>query len=113
MSIIPVVKEIIENEGFMLNEKKTHIAYAHQRQMVTGLVINNGIVRVPKDFKRELRQEIYYCRKFGVMNHQQYKKDDHSFYKEHLYGKAYFVNMVEPDEGQKFLQELDEIIWGY
>lgn len=36
-----------------------------------------------------------------------------SFYKEHMYGKAYFVNMVDKEKGQKILNELDSIMWEY
>ena len=34
-----------------------------------------------------------------------------SFYMEHLYGIAYFINMVDGDKGKKYLTQLDEIIW--
>ena len=33
------------------------------------------------------------------------------FYKEHLYGLAYFVNMVDKEKGWKYLYQLDEIDW--
>lgn len=34
-------------------------------------------------------------------------------YTKHLYGKAYFVNMVDKDVGQKILEQLDKIMWEY
>ncbi len=36
-----------------------------------------------------------------------------AFFKEHLYGKACFVNMVEPNEGKKLFEILDRINWDY
>ena len=36
-----------------------------------------------------------------------------AFYKEHLYGKAYFVYMVEPEIGKSMLKNLDGIQWDY
>ena len=33
------------------------------------------------------------------------------FYKEHLYGLAYFVKMVDPKKGVYYLNQLDEIKW--
>ena len=36
--------------------------------MVTGLVVNET-VGVPAHYLRALRQELYYCRKFGVSGH--------------------------------------------
>ena len=34
------------------------------------------------------------------------------FYKEHMYGKAYYVHMVEPEVGEEIIKQLDEIDWG-
>lgn len=36
-----------------------------------------------------------------------------AFYKEHLYGKAYFVNMVEPEVGKSMIEKLNCIEWDY
>lgn len=111
--IIPLVKRIIEDEGFAVNEKKVHISYRYQHQQVTGLTVNDNIVRVNKAYKRKLQQEIYYCKKYGPYNHQEHIEDTHLFFKEHLYGKAYFVCMVEPEVGKKMLADLDTIDWDY
>lgn len=111
--LIPVAKEIILQEGFQVNEKKTRILLAGERQEVTGLTVNGTTVKVSREYKRKLRQEIYYCKKYGVQNHQKQSSGERAFFKEHLYGKAYFVYMVEPLQGKKFLAELDEIEWEY
>ncbi|MBU3209055.1 retron St85 family RNA-directed DNA polymerase [Clostridium algidicarnis] len=108
-----IVSEILEDEGFKVNDGKTRLQYSYQRQEVTGLVINNGKVRVNKHYKRELYQILYYCIKFGVNSHLQKINSTKTFYKEHLYGKAYFVNMVEPDEGRKLFDLLECIQWDY
>lgn len=111
--LIKITSKVLEEEGFSLNQKKTRMQFSHQRQEVTGLIINDGVVRVNKQYKRDLYKICYYCKKFGVDSHLQKIKCDKSFYKEHLYGKAYFVNMVEPDEGKKLFNMLDEIQWDY
>lgn len=111
--LLPIATEIIQNEGFMLNQKKTRISYNHQKQEVTGLIVNGDTVHISKQYKRKLRQEIYYCMKYGVKNHQEKINDNHAFYKEHLYGQAYFIHMIEPDLGEKYLSMLDNIAWEY
>lgn len=113
VNLLQIAYEIIVDEGFFVNMGKTHISYKHQRQEVTGLVVNDSQVRVSQSFKRKLRQEIYYCKKYGVRNHLEHINVQRAFYKEHLYGKAYFVNMVEPLLGQKLLNELDSVVWEY
>ena len=87
-----IAQEIIEDEGFQLNNKKTRIAYKYQRQEVTGLIVNGDRVRVNKQYKRIIYQEIYYCIKYGLHNHMIKINCEKAFYKEHLYGKAYFIN---------------------
>ncbi len=111
--LISVSKKIIKDEGFIINEKKTRTALQHQRQEITGLIVNNGKVRVNKKYKRKLYQELYYCQKFGVSDHMRKIECDKTFYKEHLYGKAYFINMIEPDEGKKLFEILEKIQWDY
>ena len=111
-NMISVVTKIIEEENFQVNVKKTRYAYYYQRQEVTGLIVNKK-VSVPKKYLREIYKEIYYCQKYGVSSHL-VKTDNHkSFYKEYMYGKAYFVNMVDKEKGQKILSDLDSIMWEY
>lgn len=110
---IPLIQHIIEDEGFYINPSKTRISYKHQRQDVTGLIVNNQTVRINKNYKRKVGQEIYYCLKYGVSDHLQHIGCEKSFYKEHLYGKAYFIKMVEPEVGNRLLNKLSEINWEY
>lgn len=111
---LPLVEMIIIEEGFKINNKKTRFAGRHQRQEITGLIINDGKPRVAKSYKRKLQQEIYYCRRFGVISHMETIGQTKRFYREHLYGKAYFIKMVEPDVGDAFLRDLDDLSWeGY
>lgn len=105
------ITEIIHSHGFLLNDKKTRIQSGPYK-LVTGLVVGKDTIRVPKGFKRKLRQEIYYCRKFGVSAHLENSNSRKSIhFKEYLYGKAYYIHMVEPEAGQGFLKELDHINW--
>ena len=112
-TLIPVVYKILIDEGYQHNRKKTRIQYKGQRQEVTGLIVNDNNVRVNKSYKRKLYQELYYCYKFGVQSHLEKINCNKAFYKEHLYGKAFFVNMVEPKEGEKLFNILERIKWDY
>lgn len=112
-SIVDVAISIILDEGFIINDKKTRILYPHQRQEVTGLLVNGDKIRICKKYKRELYQELYYCSKYGVENHLQKIGCNKSFYKEHVYGKIYFVNMVEPNEAEKMFAIAKNIQWDY
>ncbi len=62
------VKDELFKEGFLLNSSKTRFINRHHRQQVTGIVVNNT-PKVPTEYTKKIRQEIYYCRKFGIDNH--------------------------------------------
>lgn len=111
-NMIPIITQIIHEEAFFVNEKKTRYSYYFQKQEVTGLIVNKK-VSVPKEYLRELNKEIYYCKKFGVSSHLTKTENHKSFFKEYMYGKAYFVNMIDKELGQKNLCELDTILWEY
>ncbi len=111
-SIYARVKNLLESYEFYLNEEKIHRYGPGVPKRITGLVVQNGTVRVPKYFKRALRQEIYYCLKYGVLTHLENMKSTRFInYREYLYGKAYFIHMVEPQEGNMYLEKLDQIDW--
>lgn len=107
---IALIKRVIVDEGFIVNEKKVRVQFQYHRQMVTGLIVNNKL-SVPQKTKKYLRQQIYYCQKFGVKDNLKKQNIFKSNYKEHLYGMAYFIKMVEQDVGLNFLNELDKIDW--
>ncbi len=110
--MLPLVMEIITEEGFEVNEEKLRLQYCFQRQEVTGLVVNKCVKISPK-LQHELDYAIYYCKKFGVENHMKKIGCTRSFYKEHLYGIAYFVKMINVERGKRYLEQLDLINWSY
>lgn len=61
------VKDMLQNIGFEINERKTRFITKNARQTVTGLTVNEK-VSISKDYKRDLRKELYYIFKFGPEN---------------------------------------------
>lgn len=103
------ISAIVEKHGYKINENKTHVMKDNYRKIVTGLLVNER-VKVPKKFKNRLKQEIYYCRKYGVSQHlHAIGRNSAVNFKEYMYGKAYFIKMVEPGIGNDFLNQLDEL----
>ncbi|AIQ65348.1 hypothetical protein PSTEL_21715 [Paenibacillus stellifer] len=110
---LPLIKIILDSEGFKINYKKVRVQKQQERQIVTGLVVNNK-ARVPREVERELRQQIYYCKKFGVNEHlKRKKKNKLSGFKEHLYGLAMFIKMIDNRKGERYVSDLNEISWDY
>lgn len=56
-------------DGFCLSERKFRKTIRGQAHYVTGLSISEKEPRAPRELKRRLRQELYYCGKFGIEEH--------------------------------------------
>lgn len=58
-------EKMLYKRGFEVNELKTKFISNASSQRVTGLVVNEK-VSVPKEYKKQLRQELYYAVKYGL-----------------------------------------------
>ena len=95
------VKTMLEDMGFTVNEKKTRLISAANRQTVTGLTVNEKR-SVPRAYKQRLRQEIYYALRFGIADsaaHAGYDAfaADPPRYWRRLLGQVQYVLHIEPD----------------
>ena len=97
--VIRYVRLGLKEMGFLLNEQKTRIQHTGQRQTVTGIVVNEQL-SIPADYRRKLRQELYYCRKFGIREHLQRigLEIPEDTYRMQLLGKVNYVLQVHPDD---------------
>ena len=109
--VVRFVRLELKKIGFLLNEQKTKIQHPGQQQTVTGIVVNEKL-SIPADYRRKLRQELYYCRKFGIQEHLQKigLKIPEETYRMQLLGKVNYVLQVHPDdwdmlEARKWLQQ--------
>lgn len=97
--VIRFVKLELKKMGFLLNEQKTKIQQAGQQQSVTGIVVNEK-PNVSASYRRKLRQELYYCRKFGVAEHLRKigLEVTKETYLQHLLGKGSYVLQIQSDD---------------
>ena len=109
--VVRFVRVELKKMGFLLNERKTKVQRPGQQQSVTGIVVNEKL-SIPADYRRKLRQELYYCRKFGIQEHLlriglEIPEDT---YRMQLLGKVNYVLRVHSDdrdmlEARKWLQQ--------
>lgn len=59
--LVDGIRSVVEKHGFRLASRKTRIMGRHQRQWVTGLVVNDR-VSVPRDVRRILRAALHRSR---------------------------------------------------
>ena len=101
------IKDELKKEGFFLNGKKTVVLHQGQRMEVTGIVVNEKI-SIPRNYKRRLRQELYYCKKIGWKNHLK-KTGIHEnvdSYRKKILGRINYVLLIEPNN--KEMSELKD-----
>lgn len=93
---IRFVRGELRKMGFFLNDKKTHIAHDGQRKKVTGIVVND-YPSAPADYRREIRQEVYYCRKYGVSSHLLHSglNVSETHYYQSLLGRIIYANTIK------------------
>lgn len=99
--------------GLELNHEKTRLCANGSRQSVTGIVVNEN-PRLPREYRRKLRQEIHYLRTYGAEEHLGRQRGTDKVqvreYLESLLGKVNYLLLVNPgdtwfQEAEKFLRE--------
>ena len=100
--VMGFVEAELKKSNFLLNRKKTAVIPSGKRQTVTGIVVNEKL-NIPSDYRRRLRQEVYFVRKYGVEEHLKRigSGADPTSYLHALLGKISFVLETRSDD-EKF-----------
>ena len=100
-TVIALVSAELKKLGFFLNHGKTVVARDGRQQKVTGVVVNEKL-SVPALYKRTLRQELYYCKKYGIASHLSRKgvSMPPERYRQALLGRVRYVLSVEPENAE-------------
>lgn len=114
-AVIQLVKLQLRKLGLFLNDKKTVVVRKGQKHSVTGIVVNEKI-SAPSEYKKEIRQQMHYCMKFGVKSHieRQGGNESPENYVAKLVGKVNYILNLEPqnNEMKKYKSWLKgEILW--
>lgn len=119
IKLISYIRNIIEEEGFKINEKKTRRIGEKGQKIVTGISISSGKLTIPKSIKRQIRKNIHFIIKNGLFEHQKYINSYDPIYIERLLGYLFFWRSVEPennyvkssiDKLKIYSKELDTVI---
>lgn len=101
-----IIKEVRKNLlklGLELNDEKTCIINKGSRQSVTGIVVNEKL-QVSLQYRKEIRKQIYYIKKFGIKSHLQFiNLTDEYKYLTSLFGKINYVLQINKND-KEFLE---------
>ncbi len=107
--IIVKVRKMLYKLGLQLNNDKTHIIKNSSSQNVTGIVVNEK-VQVNIKYRKSIRQEMYYIKKFGLNSHLNKinVNIDKIKYLNKLYGKILYILQI--NENDKEFNDYKNII---
>ncbi len=100
------IEEILEEEGFQVNADKSRYYYGKQRKLITGVVVKNDSIGLPKSFRREIKQQVHYLLKYGIMD--QVKRYNDIYYIDRILGRLYYWKQIEPNNNY-ILKSIKEI----
>lgn len=101
------LNRIVKDEGFKIHRKKTRVLHRGRRQEVTGLVINDGRVTVPKKTLKRFRALLFQIERDGPEGkHWGASKNVLAA----IHGFASFVMMVDRDKGIALMERVKKIL---
>jgi hypothetical protein len=99
------VDQVRHQEGFLVNQTKYRVIRASQRQLVTGIVVNDEL-RIPREERRRFRALLHNCRQHGLESQARGRADLPGY----LRGFASYVHMVHPEEGDELLRQVESLL---
>lgn len=95
--LISIVRKQLYKLGLKINNKKIHVINNSQQQNVTGIIVNKKI-QVSSKYRNNIRQSIYYIKKYGLKDHltKINYQDKPNTYINSLYGKTLYILSIDP-----------------
>lgn len=110
--IIKKVNQLLKKTNLSLNKDKIHVISKNNKQIVTGIVVNKKL-SIDINYRKKIRQEIYYIKKYGLNSHLKHINylSSKETYLNNLYGRILYVlqidnNNQEFNEYKKYIKEL-------
>lgn len=94
-----IIEEIIEEEGFELNPKKSRLLSPASHKIITGLTVNNAEVKASKKLKRKVRAMIHHS--ILTENYSNNQK---------IVGYISYINSIENDYLNKIKSYIQDLI---
>jgi hypothetical protein len=100
------LRHIAQDEGFVVNEKKTRVQRRNTAQRVTGVVVNSGTPTVPRKMRRRLRAILHQAQKTGLA--AQNRRNDPRF-ENQVRGLIAYAHMINPAQAQPLREALARV----
>jgi hypothetical protein len=101
------VAAIAADEGLRVQPDKTRVQRAHQRQLVTGIVVN-ARPNLAREEYDALKALLHNAVRFGPASQN---RDRHPAFRDHLLGRIGWLQQLNPDRAARLRASFDAITW--
>jgi RNA-directed DNA polymerase len=102
---LALVWQIIFEEGFEVNHRKTRVMRKSVRQRLCGLVVNDHLNIDRRSYDR-LKAILTNCTRHGL---ETQNRDNHTDFRAHLRGRVAYVEQINPNRGARLRALFDRI----
>lgn len=102
-----LISQIAHDEGFTIHPDKTRVRRAHQRQQLTGLVVNSWPA-VPREEYDTLRALLHNCIASGPAEQNRHHHND---FRAHVYGRIARIGETNETRRAKLLSMASRVNW--
>lgn len=102
-----LIARIAEREGFQINFRKTRIMHTSNRQLLTGIVVNQKMNINRAEYDR-LKATLHNCIQFSP---ESQNRQLHKDFRAHLQGRINYIANLNPARGQKLKTLFNCIEW--
>lgn len=95
--IIHIISNIVTDYGLCINKEKTRLYTKKGQRIVTGLSVTNEKIAIPRKMKREIKTEIYFLKKLGLLTFISRNRIKNPYFLDVILGKLNFWKQTEPD----------------
>ena len=106
------LKGLLISDGLDVNSKKTVISPPGVRKIILGLLVDGALPRLPRKFRDNLRQHLYYLENLGAIEHARNRNfETVGGMKRHIRGLIDFASMVDEAYGSQQMARFENIVW--
>jgi retron-type reverse transcriptase len=107
LGIAGFIQKKLSMIDLVLNKNKEKLMLRNERQLITGVVVNDKL-QTPKKDRNFIRNEVHFLSRFGLNDHLQRTGNNRSNYLAHLLGKINFALHINPIDDK--MQGYKEIV---
>lgn len=97
ISIIKSIEGTVNSHNLRVNREKTRRSGKGSRKIVTGVSISSGIITIPRERKRAIRQKVHYILTYGLYDHLKHIQSRDLLAGYRLLGELAYWHSVEPE----------------